>query len=243
LELLVDIGNTSLKWAPFESGRLGEMRSVRHLDAIPIDLHAAWEQLPAPGRVLAASVAARSVSDSLQRACRCHWGLGAHLVQTEPVRRGVAIAYQDPARLGVDRWLALIAAHEFSQAPALVVDAGTAVTYDLLLPTGRHLGGLILPGVRMMRDGLLANTQIPRVEPEEPDGVWTTDTATAVAAGSVQAPAALAERLMHRLAQVAGSEPVLFLTGGDAELLRPAIAAPARLEPDLVLQGLALLLD
>lgn len=243
MDLLIDIGNTSLKWVACEAGKLGEMRSARHYDALPIDLHAAWEQLQRPARVLVASVAAPSVSDALVRASRMRWGREPEFVRTEPVAQGVTIAYTEPERFGVDRWLALLAAHRICAEPALVVDAGTAVTYDLLLPSGRHLGGLILPGMEMMRDGLLARTRLPKLEPTDLEAPWAADTATAIAVGSIQAPAALAERLMQRLAEVAGAEPVLLITGGDAERLLPALDLPARHRPDLVLQGLTLLLN
>ena len=93
----------------------------------------------------------------------------------------------------------------------------------------------------MMRDRLIAGTRIPRAEPEELAVPWTTDTGAAIAVGSIQAPAALAERLFHRLTEQAGKPPQCILSGGDAERLIPALHLPLRHRPDLVLQGLALL--
>jgi type III pantothenate kinase len=241
LDLLVDIGNTSLKWSPCEWGGLGAMRAVRHHGAIPIDLHAAWDGLPRPARVLVASVAPRALTLALDAVCRSRWGLAAELVRVDPRLGGVRPAYAEPRKLGVDRWLALIAARRRSPGPALIVDAGTAVTYDLLLADGRHLGGLILPGIEMMRDSLLAGTNVPRLEPAEAPLPWAADTASGIGIGSIEAPAALAERLLARLAATAGQTPTLLLTGGDAERLRPSIAAPLRVAPDLVLEGLSLL--
>jgi type III pantothenate kinase len=243
MELLVDIGNTSLKWAPRESGEVRGMSCVRHHGALPMDLLASWEQLPEPGRVLVASVAAQPVTDALLRVCRSRWGLDAGLVRVDPSRGGVELAYTEPSRLGVDRWLALIAARRCCAAPALIVDAGTAITYDLLLADGHHLGGLIVPGIAMMRDGLLAGTGIPPVEPVDAELSWGADTGAAIGIGTLQAPAALAERLRRRLAEASGQPPALLLTGGDAHRLRPALEGPVRTEPDLVLQGLALLID
>jgi type III pantothenate kinase len=153
----------------------------------------------------------------------------------------VTVAYAEPARFGVDRWLALLAARREAPGSALVLDVGTAVTYDLLLADGRHLGGLILPGMRMMRESLLAGTRIPAVEPADSLEPWAADTAPAVAAASVQAPAALTERLRDRLAAAAGEAPTVLITGGDAERLVAALDRPARFVPDLVLRGLALL--
>jgi type III pantothenate kinase len=241
MDLLIDIGNTNLKWAPSETGFLGEMRKVCHHGGLPIDLHAAWEQLETPERVFVSNVAGDKMANTLRRACGSYWELEPRFASTEPASHGVTIAYGRPERLGVDRWLALIAAHKCCDGPVLVVDAGTAVTFDLLLSDGRHLGGLILPGIEMMRDGLLAGTHIPRVEPQDLDEPWAVDTGAAVAAGSIQAPSALAERLCHRLADLAGVDPALILTGGDARRLLPALRERVVQRPDLVLQGLTLL--
>lgn len=246
MELLIDIGNTSLKWTlgrPGAQGALEPMRSLRHHGHMPIDLIAAWETLPRPARVRAACVAGPTLAQSLAKVCRAFWGLEPEFVQPRSHSAGLVIAYEDPLRLGVDRWLALLAGHHLSQGPVLILDAGTAITFDLLLTGGRHLGGLILPGIETMRQGLLANTQIPRVEPQESAAWWARDTATAIAVGSLDAPAALAERLLRQLAQEAGVEPILLLTGGDAERLQSRVQAPSRLIPDLVLQGLALVPD
>jgi type III pantothenate kinase len=241
LHLLIDIGNTNLRWASLDAGRVGEMRTVRHHGALPIDLHAAWEALETPEQVLVGNVGGGAVAEALVRACRSRWGREPTFARTARHSHGVTVAYERPERFGVDRWLALLAAHQVSAGPALVVDAGTAVTFDLLLADGRHLGGLIVPGIGMMRDSLLSRTAIPSVEPEETDGPWTADTASAIAAGSIQAPAALADRLCERLAEKSATVPELVVTGGDAERLLSANGRTAVHVPDLVLRGLALL--
>jgi type III pantothenate kinase len=241
MNLLIDIGNTSLKWAQCDGGVPAGMQTVRHHGGLPIDLHAAWELIGTPARILVSNVGAEGIAEALERACRVRWDRRPTFVVTEARSHGVAIAYERPERLGVDRWLALIAARRICTGAALIVDAGTAVTYDLLLPDGRHLGGLIVPGVEMMRDSLLAGTSIPRTEPVESAEPWAADTAAAIAAGSIQAPAALAERLRDRLEAIAGDRPEVLMTGGNADRLLPAVAPPHRHVPDLVLRGLALL--
>jgi type III pantothenate kinase len=133
----------------------------------------------------------------------------------------------------------MIAAHHQCTTPVLIVDAGTAVTYDLLLVDGRQLGGLILPGIEMMRGSLLEGTRIPSAEPDALIRPWATDTTAAVTSGPLQALAALAERLYERLATEARAVPELVVTGGDAERLLSALDRPVRYEPSLVLQGLA----
>jgi type III pantothenate kinase len=245
MDLLVDIGNTSLRWAWHADGRLGEVGSVRHFGGLPIDLLAAWETMARPARILVANVGGEAVAAALGRVCEGRWGLVPGFVRTEAEAFGVRIAYAEPARLGVDRWLALVAARRHFPGDVLIVDAGTAITFDLLAADGRHLGGLILPGVEAMRDTLLRGTQIPRLEvPDRVDAPvdrpWAEDTAGAIGAATIQAPAALAERLQRTLAERTGGAPRLLVTGGDGARLLPALPAGAELVADLVLRGLAL---
>lgn len=239
MNLLLDIGNTNLRWATYDAGQLGAVETLRHSGGVPLDLLAAWETHPAPERILVSNVGGAGVADALRRVTHAYWGLEPETVCTQAEHNGVRIAYADPTRFGVDRWLTLIAAHAESQQATLIVDAGTAATFDLLLADGRHLGGLILPGIEMMRTSLLAGTQIPRIESEPVGDPWATDTGAAVAAGSVQALGALASRLYDRLADESGTVPCLLLTGGDAQRLRLALDRPVTEIPDLVLRGLA----
>jgi len=238
MNLLIDVGNTNLRWACHGDGVHWEVKVLRHNGGMPLDLLAAWEGLAAPARILVSHVGSSVMADALGRVARAYWGIEPNFARTRSEFAGVRIAYADPARFGVDRWLTLIAAHAESPQPTLVLDAGTAATFDLLLADGQHLGGLILPGVEMMRTSLLAGTHIPRVTDEPAGDPWATDTGTAVAAGSVQALGALADRLFDRLAEQSGAQPRLLLTGGDAERLRPALGRPCQEVPDLVMRGL-----
>lgn len=236
MNMLIDIGNTNLRWTADAAWSVG---IARHSGAIPLDLLATWEQLAAPERVLVSQVGAASVAEALTRVTRALWQVTPEFVRVVPGVAGVQIAYEYPERFGVDRWLALIAAYAECQQATLIVDAGSAATFDVLQADGRHLGGLILPGVELMRTSLLLGTQIPRVEYEPTDVIWATDTTTAVAAGSLGAIGALATRLYDRLCAETGSVPRLLLTGGDAERLCPYLDRPYRVQPDLVLRGLS----
>ncbi len=242
MHLLIDIGNTCLKWAVWDGQTLTPMQSARHGGAIPIDVHAAWDGLEGIEHILVGSVGPEAVVDAVGNACASYWRRAPLRIDAGRLARDsvVRIAYADPRLLGTDRWLALSAAHAQHIGPKLIVDAGTAITYDLLLGDGRHLGGLILPGIEMMRRSLLEGTLIPPHEAIDGTQPWGVSSGEAIAAASIQGPAALAERLWNRLHDLAGEEPSLILTGGDAERLLPAIVRPATHRPDLVLQGLAL---
>lgn len=254
VKLLIDIGNTSLKWALRNGPQLGPMTAARHFGALPIDVIASWEQIAAVDQILVSSVGPDAVLDAVTAAAAAYWGCALTRVRTQARAHGVTIAYAEPSRLGVDRFLGLVAAHALEgsptdpgsagptavepRAPTLIVDAGTAITFDGLLADGVHLGGQILPGITTMRSSLLQDTQLPSHHTHDHSDVWAQDTGPAIAGASLQAPVALAERLMRQLEQRTGNPARLVLTGGDAERLAPFLPA-AEHHPDLVLQGLA----
>jgi len=152
---------------------------------------------------------------------------------------GVVNAYPESDRLGVDRWLCLIAVHRQTRAPACIVDCGSAITIDGLDAHGQHLGGLILPGFEMMRAAILRNTQIQAATTGGPPELLARDTESAVAAGGLFACAGLVELVVRRIARQCGRVPEVVLTGGDGGKLPSILEMEARYEPDLVLQGLA----
>jgi type III pantothenate kinase len=126
-----------------------------------------------------------------------------------------------------------------------VVDVGTATTVDAVTGDGRHLGGFIVPGPRLMAASLLHGTSDLAAHAAASGGdgsaQFASNTRDAIERGAVVALAALADRSVDELAQLAGTRPLLLLTGGAAGLVAPYLRTPARHEPDLVLQGLALL--
>lgn len=243
MRLLIDIGNTNLHWTLDGPGTAWFVASVRHSGGIPPDLIAAWERLPPPERILVSHVAGPRLAESLTRVALALWRVEPEFVRVRQGYGGIQVAYPQPERLGVDRWLALIAAHRLRREATLILDAGTAATFDLLLADGRHLGGLILPGLELMQSSLFAKTQIPPASELSAPGpaYWGTDTQSAIALGGIQALAATAERLYDRLAAESGRTPWFVLTGGDAGRLLPYLERPCEPIPDLVLQGLAAL--
>ncbi|KXX65880.1 type III pantothenate kinase [Marichromatium gracile] len=238
--LLLDIGNTNLRWTLADGQGLGEVGVVRHDGGVPLDLLASWERLaPRPERVLVSNVGGAAVAEALSRVSRAYWALEPEFVATRATWGRLRIAYDDPSRLGVDRWLGLVAAEAEGEGAKLVLDAGTAVTFDLLAADGEHLGGVILPGIEMMRASLLAGTAIPRITAEPTGEPWARDTGAAVAAGSLQAVLGVATRLYDQFVSRTGETPRLLLTGGDAPRLAGQLDRPWEAVPDLVLRGLA----
>ncbi|GAA0889981.1 type III pantothenate kinase [Rhodanobacter soli] len=241
MRLLLDLGNTRLKWAlqAQPDGWLARGAVDWQGEDLAAALTSAWTGLPPLARVIAASVvdAAREaqVAAVAERlfACTPTW------LRTPAHACGVRNAYAEPQRLGVDRFLAMVAAHADGHAPCVLAGVGTALTLDALAGDGQHLGGLIAPGPRLMQQSLLDATA--RIRPERPGEIveLADNTADAVASGCWQAAAALVERFATRSAARLGATPALILGGGDAAPLLPLLSLPARLSQDSVLRGLA----
>ncbi|MGH8083953.1 MAG: type III pantothenate kinase [Lysobacter sp.] len=238
---LFDLGNTRLKAAPLgDDGRIGEVVAVPHWNAArrEVDLGAELARhLPPRFEVgYLASVADEglrgAVLQSLASRCRriC-------VARTSRSWNGLRIAYDDPSRLGVDRFLAMLAVHARGDGVALVCGVGTALTLDLVDADGRHRGGRIAPSPTLMREALHQRaTQLPVAGGEYRE--FADDTVDALASGCEGAALGLIERSLAHSGTELGDAPKLVMHGGGAVPL--AVHLPqAQLAPDLVLEGLA----
>ncbi len=238
MDWLLDLGNTRLKLASWDDGHLGEVQALAHENSDFRDGLQAWLTLLRPGdRCWLASVAGPEITTLVASALADH-GCPARRVRTRAYCAGVSIAYGEPQRLGVDRFLALLAAHARGPGPWLLVSAGSALTVDLLDSEGRHHGGLIAPSPAHMRSALAA--RFPALA--YAGGVvcdFGTDTADALAGGSLAAAAGLVERSYRRATALLGTAPRLLLAGGDGERLAECLDVASEPAPALVLEGLA----
>jgi len=241
--LLIDIGNTFLKWGLFRNGSSGDARENRlesgHalLAEIPA-LALQFAKFRAPAQIIISNVAGTRVRSTIIRVLEV-WSNAPSPYWLIPLAEqcGVINRYRNPAQLGSDRWAALIGARELLGAkPALVVVCGTATTIDFLAASGEFKGGVILPGVGLMLRSLHENTAaLPDADGEYVDN--PTQTVDAIASGCQHAQAGAIERLydLHAL-----SEPKLacVLSGGAARALAPRLTIPFELHENLVLEGL-----
>jgi type III pantothenate kinase len=240
MRLLLDLGNTRLKWAlqAQPDGWLAR-GAVDWQEGLAAALASAWAGLPRPEQVIAASVVDAAREAQVAAMAERLFARTPTWLRTPAHACGVRNAYAEPQRLGVDRFLAMVAAHADGRAPCVLAGVGTALTLDALAADGRHLGGLIAPGPRLMQQSLLDATA--RVRPERPGEIveLADNTADAVASGCWLAAAALVERFATRSAARFGTAPALILGGGDATPLLPLLSLPAKLSQDGVLRGLA----
>jgi type III pantothenate kinase len=244
--LVIDVGNTRLKWAWLTSTGLSDQQAVVHRDAKP-DLWTAalFDASLRPERVLVSNVAGEAMGKTLSRLARQVYGVKVEFVTATRQFLELTNGYLDPSLLGADRWLAVIGAWTTARSALCVVDAGTAVKVDSVDANGLHLGGLIVPGIHMMREALLRRTHdIARaVEQSTPSmaGVLANNTIGAVSRGAVFALAGMADRAAEIIEQNTGVKPQLFITGGDAGMITGTMRARGEIVPDLVLRGLAVI--
>ncbi len=238
MKLLVDIGNSRLKWAQAQEGVFMPGTAIDYRQAcVEQELRSLWSNLPPPGIVALASVADVSVRDAVFAIAVNLWPK-VELVEPKVSESafGVSNAYQQPEKLGIDRWLALLAAHHYYPGGSCIVDCGTAITVDVLAAEGRHLGGLICPGLTIMKKSLNAGTAaLPFTERRHTTGLAIT-TADAIDSGVLMAAAGLIAAAKQQFAGLCR----LLLCGGDAEFIAEALSQPCIIDPDLVLRGLSL---
>ena len=241
--LLVDIGNSRVKWAHCERGVLGAQQAADHAAWTASDWRAALFAGAAVERVVAASVAGGASLVALDEAARAASGRGIERITTQREAAGVVNGYADPGLLGVDRWLAMIGAWRQVRGACVVADIGTAATVDVVAHDGRHCGGYIVPGPRLMVASLLHGTSdLASFHATSPPGmgpVFADNTRDAIERGCRVALAAWVDRCVADAGKLLGTAPRLLLTGGALPEVRPYLGARGEEVPDLVLQGLA----
>lgn len=215
MRLEIDVGNTLLKWR-LVNGAAQAVQRVPVATLSEADFVSLADQ-PVT-EVLVASVAGAQVRGLLDAVAMGYWGVVPRYAQTAAECSGVKNSYQDPSRMGVDRWLAMVAAYQQTQAAVMVVSCGSAITVDYLDALGVHQGGYILPGIYMMRRALVQDTARVRFD-EQLDNITAEpgkSTAEAVEHGTYFVVRALAAQLAKD-AHVRGAQ--LIFTGGDGALM------------------------
>ena len=242
MNLLIDVGNTRLKWAMAEGQKMQEGRALLHARQGEIRevLLSHWRNLPRPARAAVACVAASDLLEQVLWVLRRLWpGLAIIQPRSQAHGHGVTNAYRQPEKLGIDRWLALLAVRHHHGLPACVVDCGTAITLDILDVQGRHLGGMIAPGLTMMKQALVQGTETLQSFQDEFAVGLADATDAAIDNGALFAAVGLVEAVVARQ----GQEMLLLFTGGDARRIAGNTNLAPVIEPDLVLQGLTVILQ
>lgn len=233
MQLLIDAGNTRVKWALVHDGDWLAEGAFEH--AAADTLSTILDAHPPLTHALGVNVAGDELGRSLQEAVSAH-GASLQWLRSCASQCGVTNLYDEPGQLGTDRWAALIGARALHAGACLVVSAGTATTVDLLDADGHFQGGLILPGEQLMRQSLARDTaRLPLAdgEPRDPPR----NTMDAIATGCLYAQVGAIERMFARITAASGA--LCLLAGGNAARIAPLLSMPLRRVDNLVLRGLA----
>ncbi len=257
MNLLIDIGNSRIKWCLHESvenkfGLDGVM--LRDKSELPALLSEHWSHLDGPERVVISNVSGQLISEVIDAWVEQAWQIRTEYVKTEAFSFGVSNAYSDHPKLGVDRWMAIIAAWQRfreEEKAVCVVDCGTATTIDGISASGQHLGGFIIPGYTVMQEMLINNTSdiemTRKILPKErsfrnalPPINFSSSTEEGVNSGCYLAMISIIDRVFTSMQDDYGKQVNCIITGGNAELVVEQLAGKFECEPNLVLHGLAM---
>ena len=233
--LTVDAGNTRIKW-----GLRQDAAWLRTGAAPSAQAHALPDALGASQRferMLVVNVAGEAVRADIEQAAR-RLHCVPEFVESSAARCGVRSSYDDPSQLGADRWAALIGTRRLFEGACLAVNAGTALTVDALSDEGVFLGGIIVPGIELMRRALDSHTAGLRLQPGEVR-YFPGNTGDAIMSGAAHALAGAVERMAAFMQEGGQGDVRVVLSGGAAPLLRPLLALDTVVVENLVLEGLA----
>lgn len=232
--LQLDVGNSSAKWRLLRDGAVVARGKYR-----PDDPDSARELLDCSGepeQIWIASVASPEAEARLAAMLVERWQVQPWFARSAACTWQLRNSYADPGRMGADRWLAMLAARQRVSGRLVVVDAGSALTIDIVSADGRHEGGYIIPGPTLMERALLLDTDRVRfAEPAEYELTPGTSTAEAVRHGIALAQVGALRTVLDREA-VAGRQVVFC--GGGGQVLMALAGVAGTWAPDLVFEGL-----
>ena len=240
--LELDCGNTFIKWRLLGDSAAATVGGVVDSDHALIEV--VREQASQLRACRLVSVRSDEETSQLISLLERAFAVTCHAACPAVALAGVRNGYEQYERLGLDRWLAVVGAHQLSRKAALIIDLGTAVTSDFVAADGRHLGGFICPGVPLMRTQLRTHTRRTRYDSDEEaqaleNLVPGRATAEAVERGCLLMLRGFVGGQYAMAGELLGGGVDVFLTGGDAPLVMDVIPG-ARVVPDLVFIGLAI---
>lgn len=245
MQLLIDIGNSRIKWNTAQHGQLqGKTQAfIWHLDQLADELLQQWQPLPEMTSVWIANVAGNAVAQVVEHFCQHHWRLMPQYARTASAQCGITNAYHQASHLGVDRWLCLLAAGQrYPRQPICVISCGTALTVDFINAKGEHLGGAIAPGPQLMQTALrhqsraiddtlkleqAAETHLPDKDSTHLSHAWQQvltgsvgrSTQECIAIGVRYASLGFVDAMIDKAQRELTTECRIIMTGGDAEYL------------------------
>ena len=240
MNLLIDIGNSRLKWATLDdNGRSDSQFFERKTTGMKTQFNKSWKSLKNVDAIWVSNVGGDKVAAQLSEWTEKNWQITPNFVRAEAKRFGVSNAYDKPESLGADRWLSMLAIRKNLQKACCIIDCGTAITVDVISAKGQHLGGFILPGLGLMRTTLATGTDALTENTDDVAfNLLATNTYSAIQAGTLYSITATLENLIRDLQQNFDNEVVFAISGGDADAIQRLLPETVKADIDLVLKGL-----
>lgn len=258
MNLLIDFGNTRLKWACYHAG---EFQSVGLfvVDALSLvdDLATSWSDLSKPDGIVISSDVDETLTDALNVWTKHTWGVEITIISAEANAFSVNNAYDEPKKLGSDRWATLVAVKNTLNQAAIIVDCGTAITIDAITHDGEHLGGVIIPGINTMHNALIQQTHKLKLVDADVDSMvriagLAKSTTDGISNGIYTSVVSCINEMVDQVKTLSlsdsnsvdsGNEIACIITGGDAEAIQGLLSSSFEYKPNLVLEGLAYMVD
>lgn len=247
--LAIDVGNTQTLLGLYDGEdlvhdfRIGSVRD-RTLDELHVLLRSLLDVAEVSREEVEASIIGSvvpEITDTLERAVELAFG-AAPLVVGPGIKTGVPILYENPREVGADRIVNAVAAYALVDQAVIVVDFGTATTFDVVSPKGEYLGGVIAPGIRIAADALFSRAaKLPRVEITKPPRVVGRNTVNSMQSGIVYGYVGLVDGMVARIRDELGYPLEVVATGGLARLVEPLSETIQHVEEYLTLDGLRIL--
>ena len=239
MRLLVDVGNTQVKYVLQASDNSAPLSDVIYLDYQTFRDHLTEDKFVSISEIILANVHSNEIYDAIESWAGLN-NIAFTQVHSAAKAFGVISSYQQPERLGVDRWLAMIGAKQlYSNQNVLIIDAGTATTIDLLDKNGQHYGGWIMPGVQTLFDSILVRTQKIVATPKPTASLsFGMDSSNCLNHGSWAMTVGAIKEAIIQANSILTLDNVL-ITGGNGQELAKLIANNCQLEPKLVFHGLS----
>lgn len=249
--LVIDVGNTNIVYGLFRGAELLHQFRVESSRGRTADEYAViLRQLLAMSGIEATDVDAAivasvvpSLTDPMVALVRRAFGHEA-MVVGPGIKSGMPILYENPKEVGADRIVNAVAAYEATKGAVIVVDFGTATTFDCVTPKGEYLGGVIAPGIQISADALFSRAaKLPRVEVAKPPKVVGRNTLHSMQSGIVYGYVGLVDGLIDRLNDELGYPSKVIATGGLATLIAPLSRTIEAVDDVLTLTGLRLIFE
>lgn len=238
MRLLIDIGNTRIKWAwSTQAGVLMDPGVSTEITA----LLSSVSKDVSPDEILVSDVRCNGMYEALTNAFASLGWKHCTRIETKAVQGALRIGYSEPSRLGVDRFIGLVEASALLPSAVIVVDAGTALTLDAMTADGQHQGGVIMPGLSALGVALESSApRLPSLSSIEQANLspWARDTQTAMGNGLMYAWAGAAGRIIDDMRDRLGNECKVLLGGGDGLLLKKWLKGETIYDESLILRGM-----